>query len=62
MEKTINTGKRFLFSLTKKPYSTNLTELDYLIKNLSHLNQKELTFVQDFYISFYTGSSKYNQI
>lgn len=53
MNKTINTDKRFLFSLTKKPYATNLNELDYLIKTLSHLNQKNLTFVQDFYISFY---------
>lgn len=53
MDKTINVNKRFLYSLLKKPYATNLTELDYLIKNLSHLNQKELTFVKDFYISFY---------
>lgn len=53
MEKTINTDKRFLFSLTKKPYATNLAELNYLIENLSHLNHKKLTFVQDFYISFY---------
>ena len=53
MDKTANTDKRFLYSLTKKPYSTNLTELDYLIKNLSHLNKKELTFVKDFYINFY---------
>ena len=52
MEKTINTNKRFLFSLTKKPYAKNLDELDYLIKTLSHLNQKELTFVQDFILIF----------
>lgn len=30
MNNSINTGKRFLYSLTKKPYATNLTELDYL--------------------------------
>ena len=53
MEKTINTDKRFLFSLTKKPYATNLSELNYLIENLSHLSHKKLTLVQDFYISFY---------
>lgn len=53
MNKTINTNKRFLYSLLKKPHSTNLTELDYLIENLSYLNRKELTFVKDFYINFY---------
>ena len=39
--------------MTKKPYATNLSELNYLIENLSHLSHKKLTLVQDFYISFY---------